>query len=365
MAEINIADIKTALGVVTVPYLETDLISAGCPCDVDLVANSAKIKVTLGFPAGAVAAQLADDLRRAVLQETQLGSADVEVDWEVRSHTVQGSLTPLPNVKNIIAVASGKGGVGKSTTAVNLALALSLEGSRAGILDADIYGPSQPRMLGLTNQNPLSRDGKTFEPLEAHGIQAISIGFLVDEDQAMIWRGPMVTQAVNQLVFQTNWRDLDYLIVDLPPGTGDTQLTLTQRVPLSGAIVVTTPQEISLLDARRGLKMFQKVNVTVLGVVENMSTYICPGCGHQESIFGDGGGRRLADESDIPLLAQLPLDSRIRREADGGKPTVISDPDSPIAEQYRDMARRVAARLSLSGKDRKAGFPKIVVEEKV
>jgi ATP-binding protein involved in chromosome partitioning len=275
---------------------------------------------------------------------------------------VQSTLVPLPDIKNIIAVASGKGGVGKSTTAVNLALALSAEGAAVGILDADVYGPSQPRMLGLSGAQPETKDGQSFEPLEAYGLQTNSVGFLVAEDKPVIWRGPMVTQAINQLMFQTNWRDLDYMIIDLPPGTGDTQLTLTQKVPLSGVVIVTTPQDIALLDARRGLKMFEKVNVRVLGVLENMSTHRCSACGHEEPLFGSGGGAALAEESGMPLLGQMPLDIQIRREADSGRPTVVADSDGPLARNYREFAWRTAAQLSMAPREYKGAFPKIVVE---
>ncbi|MEQ1802187.1 MAG: iron-sulfur cluster carrier protein ApbC [Gammaproteobacteria bacterium] len=282
----------------------------------------------------------------------------------VVAHAVQGNLTPLPNVRNVIAVASGKGGVGKSTTAVNLALALSRDGARVGILDADVYGPSQPRMLGLLGRSPESRDGKTFEPLVAHGLETNSIGFLIEEERPVIWRGPMVTQALQQLAFQTNWHDLDYLIVDLPPGTGDIQLTLTQKVPLAGAVIVTTPQDIALADARKGLKMFEKVGVAVLGVIENMSTFVCPCCQTETAIFGEGGGERLAAETGVPLLGRLPLDAQIQREADTGRPTVVAAPDSALAQRYVDIARRLTEVLAARPKDQRGIFGSIVVEKK-
>ena len=272
----------------------------------------------------------------------------------VVAHAVQGNLTPLPNVRNVIAVASGKGGVGKSTTAVNLALALARDGARVGILDADVYGPSQPRMLGLLGQHPES---------VAHGLETNSIGFLIEEERPVIWRGPMVTQALQQLAFQTNWHDLDYLIVDLPPGTGDIHLTLTQKVPLAGAVIVTTPQDIALADARKGLKMFEKVGVAVLGVIENMSTFICPCCQTETAIFGEGGGERLAAESGVPLLGRLPLHAQIREEADGGRPTVVAAPDSVLAERYQAIARRLAEVLAQRPKDRRGMFGSIVVEK--
>jgi ATP-binding protein involved in chromosome partitioning len=299
---------------------------------------------------------------------SRLGGADgkgqvrIDVAWEVVAQAVQGSLKPLPGIRNVIAVASGKGGVGKSTTAVNLALALVLDGARVGLLDADIYGPSQPRMLGLSGERPNTRNGKRIEPLVAHGLRAMSIGFLIEEEQPMVWRGPMVTQALTQLLIDTEWGELDYLIVDMPPGTGDIQLTLSQRVPVSGAVIVTTPQDIALLDARKGLRMFQKVAVPVLGIVENMSTHVCRRCGHAEPIFGEGGGQRMAADYGVSLLGQLPLDMRIREQTDGGRPTVVADPDGALGRDYRDMARRTAARLSQSGSGSGA-FPRITVEE--
>jgi ATP-binding protein involved in chromosome partitioning len=267
----------------------------------------------------------------------------------------------VAGIKNIIAVASGKGGVGKSTTAVNLALALAAEGASVGILDADIYGPSQPMMLGIAGR-PESKDGKSLEPMEGHGLQAISIGFLIDIDTPMVWRGPMVTQALEQLLKDTRWRDLDYLVVDLPPGTGDIQLTLAQKVPVTGAVIVTTPQDIALIDAKKGLKMFEKVGIPILGIVENMSFHVCPKCGHESHIFGAGGAERMAKEYGTELLGQLPLDEAIRSQADSGKPTVVSDPDGPIAEIYRRIARRCAVKIAESQRDMTSKFPSIVVQ---
>ena len=277
------------------------------------------------------------------------------------SHKVQNDLTPLPDVKNIIAVASGKGGVGKSTTAANLALALQAEGAKVGILDADIYGPSQPRMMGVSGK-PDSRDGKTIEAKIAHGLQVMSIGLLIDEDTPMIWRGPMVTQALTQLLTDTDWQDLDYLVIDLPPGTGDIQLTLCQKVPVSGAVIVTTPQDIALLDAKKALKMFEKVNVPVLGIVENMAIHVCSNCGHAEHIFGEGGGASMSAQYGVPLLGSLPLDIRIREQADGGTPTVVAMPDSDAANRYRAIARNTAARLSLQARNKKISFPNMVIQ---
>ena len=277
------------------------------------------------------------------------------------AHEVQKGVTPINGVRNIIAIASGKGGVGKSTVAVNLALALSSEGATVGILDADIYGPSQPRMLGV-NQRPESVDGKSLEPLVSYQVQVMSIGFLIEEDSPMIWRGPMVTQALEQLLNDTRWKDLDYLVVDLPPGTGDIQLTLAQKVPVSGAVIVTTPQNIALLDARKGLKMFEKVEIPVLGIIENMSTHICCECGHEEHIFGAGGGKRMADDYDVEHLGNIPLDSRIRADVDGGRPTVVADPDGAIADIYRRIARRVGGKLAVRKRSYSDVFPSIVIE---
>jgi len=324
--------------------------------------NGFAVSIRVGFPVGrsrdALAAVIAEHCRGIVD-----GTVTVDVDWAVETHSVQHGLKPIPGVKNVIAVSSGKGGVGKSTVAVNLALGLALEGGAVGLLDADIYGPSQPRMLGLSGRRPESTDGKTLEPLEAHGIKAMSIGFLVDERQPMAWRGPMVTSALNQLLMQTNWGGIDYLIVDMPPGTGDIQLTLAQRVPVSGAVIVTTPQDIALADARKGIEMFQKVNVAVLGIVENMSLHVCSNCGHEEAIFGELGGERLAAEYGVPLLGTLPLERRIREETDGGRPTVVADPDGTAGRRFRAVALRAAGELAASGKDYSRLFPKITVED--
>ena len=291
---------------------------------------------------------------------------DVPVHVEVTSDVL--SAVPmtngkggLPGIKNVILVASGKGGVGKSTVASNLATALATLGCKVGLLDADIYGPSQPRMLGISGK-PESKDGQSLEPMVAYDLQAMSIGFLIDEETPMIWRGPMVTQALEQLLNDTNWADLDYLVIDLPPGTGDTQLTLAQKVPVSGAVIVTTPQDIALLDARKGLKMFQKVEVPVLGIVENMSIHICSKCGNEEFIFGSGGGQSMADQYGIDLLGSLPLDIHIREETDNGRPTVVAQPDSRVTAIYREIARRTAAKLSLQAKDYAAKFPRIVIQ---
>ncbi|RMF98038.1 MAG: iron-sulfur cluster carrier protein ApbC, partial [Gammaproteobacteria bacterium] len=314
-----------ALGEIAIPGLDLKLADSGATIAAEGEGDDWRLRVTLGFPAAGIAVELGQALRRRAAE--LIGrEPELSLDWRIRAHAVQGTLKPLPGVRNILAVASGKGGVGKSTTAVNLALALAAEGAAVGVLDADIYGPSQPTMLGLEDQRPQSRDGKTFEPLEQYGLKVMSIGFLVDRDQAMIWRGPMVTQALQQLMFQTNWGELDYLVVDLPPGTGDAQLTLTQKIPVSGALIVTTPQDIALMDARRGLVMFEKVGVQVLGIIENMASFVCPGCGQETFLFGEGGGAALSAESEVPLLGQLPLDLKIRLQADSGRPTVVAEP---------------------------------------
>ncbi|HEX7374618.1 MAG TPA: iron-sulfur cluster carrier protein ApbC [Steroidobacteraceae bacterium] len=363
MTDDRIAAARLVAGNYVEPHLGIPLADAKAVKSVRLEGGQPVVAIELGFPAGRLANLLQRDLEAWLAADPRVGAgARVEITWRVQPHAVQGQLQPLPGIGNVIAVASGKGGVGKSTTAVNLALALALDGARVGLLDADIYGPSQPRMVGLQGERPSSQDGKHIEPLVAHGIKVMSIGFLIEEEQPMVWRGPMVTQALTQLLGDTNWGDLDYLVVDMPPGTGDIQLTLSQRVPVSGAVVVTTPQDIALLDARKGLQMFRKVAVPVLGIVENMSTHVCSKCGHEEHIFGSGGGERMAAQYDVRLLGALPLDIRIREETDGGRPTVVVDPDGPVGRAYLEMARCTAAQLSLSAAAGSA-FPKITVEE--
>ena len=354
--------IETALRGWQEPYLGSDLVSANAVREIGVKNGRVSVELELGFPADGYARELAGTLRGLLEALPGVRQAEVQVKTRILSHAVQHNLKPLAGVKNIIAVASGKGGVGKSTVAVNLALALSQDGARVGILDADIYGPSQPRMLGLTGR-PSTKDNKRIVPMVGHGVQCMSVGFLVDQETPMVWRGPMVTQALMQLIGDTDWDDLDYLVVDMPPGTGDIQLTLAQRVPVSGAVIVTTPQEIALLDARKGLRMFQKVEVGILGIVENMSTHVCSQCGHEEHIFGEGGGERLAAQYNVPFLGSLPLELRIREQTDSGNPSVAADPKSPIAQRYRDIARRAAAQLALAGKDYAGAFPKIVIEE--
>ncbi len=330
----------------------------------DVDGKKVSIEIELGFPASGIHADLEQAVIEAAQTSAEIEEVSVTVDTKITAHGVQRNLKPLENVSNIVAIASGKGGVGKSTTAVNLALALAAEGANVGILDADIYGPSIPLMLGISGERPTSDDGESMNPLSAHGIQVMSIGFLIDPDQPMIWRGPMVTQALNQMLQQTKWTDIDYLVVDMPPGTGDIQLTLSQQVPVSGVVIVTTPQEIALLDARKGLQMFRKVSVPVLGIVENMSTHICTKCGHEEPLFGSGGGAQLAADYEVELLGSLPLDLRIREQTDSGNPSVVAEPGEAPAAAYRATARRMAARLAMQGKDYSRRFPKIVVENK-
>ena len=361
MAEISRIQVETALKGYVDPYMKQDLLAAKAVKNIAVSGGQVTVDVVLGYPAKGFAGQVAAELGDRVRAIAGVSQAAINVSWEITSHAVQKGVTPLKQVKNVIAVASGKGGVGKSTTAVNLALALEAEGAQVGILDADIYGPSQPRMLGA-QQRPESRDGKSMEPVMAHGLQSMSIGYLIDEEAPMIWRGPMVTQALQQLINETQWHDLDYLVVDLPPGTGDIQLTLAQRIPVSGAVIVTTPQDIALLDARKGLKMFEKVEVPVLGIVENMSIHICSQCGHAEHIFGSGGGERMSKQYGVEFLGALPLDIHIREDADGGRPSVVADPDGAVAKIYRDIARRVAAALALRARDYTRKFPNIVIQ---
>ncbi len=361
MADVAQSQIEEALKTYTDPYLDEDLVSAKAVKDIKVDGGNVTVDIVYGFPVEGYKQELSEKLTDILKGIDGVENVSINVSHKVASHAVQKGVNMIPGVKNIIAVASGKGGVGKSTTSVNLALALSAEGATVGLLDADIYGPSQPRMLGISKQ-PESEDGKSLEPLNNYDIQSMSIGYLIDEETPMIWRGPMVTQALEQLLKDTKWKDVDYLIIDLPPGTGDIQLTLAQKVPVTGAVIVTTPQDIALLDARKGLKMFEKVEVPVLGVIENMSIHICSECGHAEHIFGTGGGERMAEDSDVDLLGALPLDMAIRVGTDEGKPSVVADPEGQVAGIYRDIARRVAAKLSQKTKDHSAAFPNIVIQ---
>lgn len=361
MTDVSRASIEQALAGYEIPYLQQDLVSAGAITDIRIEAGQVAIDVELGFPFDGYRDVLQQGITESVMAVEGVTTVNVSLAMKITAHAVQKGVKAFGNIKNIIVVASGKGGVGKSTTSVNLALALAAEGAKVGILDADIYGPSLPRMLG-SSEKPQTRDGKSMEPVISHGLQSMSMGYLVDEAEPVIWRGPMVTGALLQLLNDTNWQDMDYLVIDLPPGTGDIQLTLSQKIPVSGALIVTTPQDIALLDARKALQMFERVEVPILGVVENMSTHICSECGHEEHIFGEGGGQWMADEYKIDLIGTLPLDIRIREDADGGKPTVIADPNSKIALAYRDIARHAAAKLSMQGRDYSSKFPNIVIE---
>jgi ATP-binding protein involved in chromosome partitioning len=354
------AQVQDTLRKIIDPNTGKDLMSTRSARNIKLAGNDVSLEIELGYPGKSQH----EPIRRQVVQalkQAGAGNVSVSIGSKVVPHAVQRGVKLVPGIKNIIAVASGKGGVGKSTTAVNLALALAAEGAAVGVLDADIYGPSQPMMLGIAGR-PESKDGKHLEPMEGHGLQAISIGFLIDIDTPMVWRGPMVTQALEQLLKDTRWRELDYLVVDLPPGTGDIQLTLAQKVPVTGAVIVTTPQDIALIDARKGLKMFEKVGIPILGVVENMSFHVCPKCGHESHIFGAGGAARMSKEYGTELLGQLPLDESIQQHADSGKPTVVSDPDGKIAEIYRRIARRCAVKIAESQRDMTSKFPNIVVQ---
>jgi len=354
-------DVQSALKQLVDPNTKTDYVTSKSAKNIKIDGNNVSVDVLLGYPAKSQLEPIRKEIFAKLKTLPGVGNVNVNVTMKIVSHAVQRGVKLVPGIKNIIAVASGKGGVGKSTTAVNLALALAAEGATVGVLDADIYGPSQPMMLGISGR-PESKDGKSLEPMEGHGLQAMSIGFLIDTETPMVWRGPMVTQALEQLLNETKWHDVDYLVVDLPPGTGDIQLTLAQRVPVTGAVIVTTPQDIALIDARKGLKMFEKVGIPILGIVENMSLHICSKCGHEEHIFGEGGGDRMGSDYNVEMLGSLPLDIHIRQHADSGKPTVVSDPDGRVSEIYRQIARRVAVKIAEKQQDHSAAFPKIVVK---
>ncbi len=358
---ISTLQVETALKELVDPNTGKDFIATKSARNIKVDGNNISLDILLGYPAKS---QI-DGIRRQVIDQLKripgVGNVSANVSVKIIAHAVQRGVKLIPNVKNIVAIASGKGGVGKSTTAVNLALALAAEGASVGVLDADIYGPSQPMMLGIAGR-PESVDGKTIEPMEGHGLQAMSIGFLIEVDTPMVWRGPMVTQALEQLLTDTRWREIDYLVVDMPPGTGDIQLTLAQKVPVTGAVIVTTPQDIALIDARKGFKMFEKVSIPILGVVENMSLHICPNCGHESHIFGSGGGAQMCEDFGVDLLGSLPLDIGIREQADSGTPTVVSDPDGRIAQIYKQIARRIAVKIADQARDMTSAFPKIVIQ---
>ncbi len=361
MTQLSENHVREVLATIADPHANSGIVSLGWVRAIGIDGRRVSVDLRAGYPLEGIKDKLAADIAARLEADELIESAVVNIDWKVVAHAVQGDLKPLEQIRNIIAVASGKGGVGKSATAVNLALALQADGARVGVLDADIYGPSMPRMLGITGQPQTL--GNRILPQRAHGLQVMSIGFMVDEDTPMIWRGPMVTSALQQLLTETNWDGLDYLVVDLPPGTGDIQLTLAQKVPVSGCLIVTTPQDIALLDARKAVQMFRKVEMSVLGVVENMSTHICSQCGHEEPIFGSGGGARMAEQYGIPLLGQLPLDLRIREDLDHGRPTVVSAPDSELSLRYRDVARSVAARLSMTPRSLAVSLPQINIRD--
>jgi len=353
--------IQTALKEIIDPNTGRDFVATKSARNIKFAGSDVSLDIELGYPAKTQFGLIRDMVQAKLAAIPGIGKVTLNVSSKIVSHSVQRGVKLIPEVKNIIAVASGKGGVGKSTTAVNLALALAAEGAKVGILDADIYGPSQPTMLGITGR-PESHDGKTLEPMMGHGVQAISIGFMIDVDTPMVWRGPMVTQALEQLLRDTHWQGIDYLVVDLPPGTGDIQLTLAQKVPVTGAVIVTTPQDIALIDARKGLKMFEKVGIPIIGIVENMSTHICSNCGHEEHIFGAGGAEKMCQDYKAEFLGALPLDIHIREQTDSGKPSVVADPDGRIAEIYRKIARRVAVKISEQAKDMTSKFPNIVIQ---
>jgi ATP-binding protein involved in chromosome partitioning len=356
------AGLLDALASVLDPHTSKDFVSTKALRNLQIAEGDVAFDVEMGYPAKSQHAALRRAFVAAARTVPGVDNVSVNITTKVASHAVQRGVQLLPGVKNIVAVASGKGGVGKSTTAANLALALAAEGATVGLLDADIYGPSQPMMMGVSGQ-PESTDGKIMQPLIGHGVQVMSIGFLVDADQALIWRGPMATQALEQLLRQTAWKDLDYLVVDMPPGTGDIQLTLSQRVPMTGAVIVTTPQDIALLDAKKGIRMFEKVGVPILGIVENMAVHVCSNCGHVEHIFGAEGGRKMAAEYGMPYLGALPLDIRIRQQADSGTPSVVAEPEGEAAGLYKDLARRVAVGIAEKAKDFSSRFPTITVSK--
>ena len=358
---VTVEAVQGALKGLVDPNTKIDFIAAKNLKNLRVESGDVSFDIVLGYPAKSQFDLIRKLVINAVRELPGVKNVSVNVSSQIVAHAVQRGVKLLPGVKNIIAIASGKGGVGKSTTAVNLALALASEGAQVGILDADIYGPSQPMMLGITGR-PESVEENTIEPMEGHGLQASSIGFLIEEDAPMVWRGPMVTSALEQLLRQTRWRDLDYLIVDMPPGTGDIQLTLSQKVPVTGAVIVTTPQDIALLDARKGLKMFEKVGVPIVGIIENMSTYVCTKCGHEEHIFGSGGGEKMCKEYSVDFLGALPLNLSIREQADAGRPTVVADPDGAISAIYKNIARQVAIRVATLSKDMSSKFPSIVVQ---
>lgn len=360
MADLTKDQIDKILSSVNDAYTEQDIISSNTVDSISVDNGCVKVNVVLGYPANSYHAKLESDIINA-LKSSGITNSKVIIDTKIASYSTQKGVEAIPEVKNIIAIASGKGGVGKSTTAVNLALALQSLGAKVALLDADIYGPSQPRMLGVSKLKPETTGEGKLLPILGHGMQCMSIGFLVDEGSPMIWRGPMVTQALEQMLRDTLWRGIDYMIIDLPPGTGDTQLTLSQKIPVSGSIIVTTPQDIALIDANKGLKMFEKVNIPILGIIENMSLHICSKCQHEEAIFGSGGGESMAKDTKVNFLGALPLEIDIRTDVDEGTPTVVKSPESRVAEIYKEIAMKVSAKLTQQEKAVSA-FPSITIE---
>ncbi|MBS1154886.1 MAG: ATP-binding protein [Proteobacteria bacterium] len=358
----SLDDLQSALATLIDPETGKDYVSAKCVKNLKLQDGKVSLGIVLGYPAQSRFEQVRAQVVGALLRVPGVVSVSVDVSSQIIAHAVQPGVKLLPGVKNIIAVASGKGGVGKSTTAANLALALAAEGAQVGLLDADIYGPSQPLIMGVAGQQP-ETDGQHILPLQNYGVKVMSIGSMIDPEQPMVWRGPMVTQALTQLLNDTAWGEIDYLVIDLPPGTGDIQLTLSQKVPVTGAIIVTTPQDIALLDARKGLKMFEKVGVPILGIVENMSMHVCSNCGHVEPIFGEGGAAKMSAEYGVDLLGQLPLDLSIRLGADAGRPSVADEPDGKIAGLYKAIARKVAVKVADKARDYSSKFPTIVIQK--
>ena len=352
--------IENQLKTVIDSQTQNDLLALNALQSAELKKGTLTLSLQLPYPCKSLWPSLEQQINHAMQNLEDIKNVACEFSTAVVAHDVQKGVKPLENVKNIIAVASGKGGVGKSTTTVNLALALQQEGARVGVLDADIYGPSIPTMLNITDK-PQTVDGKSMQPLHAYGLQAMSIGALIDPDSPMIWRGPIVTQTLQQLLNETNWDELDYLLIDLPPGTGDVQLTLAQNIPVTGAVIVTTPQEVSLIDARKGLKMFEKVEIPILGIIENMSTHICSNCGHEEAIFGENGGQKMAKQYDVQFLGAMPLDKRIREEADKGMPTVTAEPTSELANKYRSIALQVSADIANKKRNYANLFPNIEI----
>ena len=353
--------ISQKLNACTDPTSKQSLQSLKAIKDLQLKKGVLSLSIAMPYPCKSLWPSIEQNVQHELLQIDGIEKVCIVFETKVVSHDAQKGVSPLPNIKNIIAIASGKGGVGKSTTSVNLALALQQEGANVGLLDADIYGPSIPTMLNI-KEKPQSIDGKSMQPLLAYGLQTMSIGALIEEDSPMIWRGPIVTQTLTQLLKETNWDNLDYLVIDLPPGTGDVQLTLSQQIPVTGAVIVTTPQQVSLIDAKKGLKMFDKVEIPVLGIIENMSTHVCSNCGHEEAIFGAHGGEQMAKEYKVDFLGALPLDKRIREEADNGKPTVTAEPQSEIAQKYRNMAHKISAQIGIQKRNYANVFPNIVIQ---